>query len=784
MRKHRNRNRSSATSRREEMKRAPVDSKLQPNDVLTSSLSEYLLQHFMFDGFFSRVAQCQDKDTKDTVALKILKEKNNGSQEPNKELAMLKMVRGLDPVNIVRFYEGFEYMGKTCLAFEMLDKNLHQLLKERRGNPLSLQQIRSITQQLVAALRALKTVGVIHTNITPQNIMLVNQKETPFRVKLIDFSSAIKATEVKRGVIMQPVAYRSPEVILGLPISEAADMWSLGGVLATLYLGSLPFPQRCQYYLVKTMVQTLGQPEDQVLDDGTHTLLYFSQNQDSTKPAWRLKTADEHKAVTGFPPQNHSGSTRFSRLDDLVMLYPQAEKIGEKTQFVCLLKQMLCLNPHRRITPSDALSHPFTTMSHEQGDDDDTSSYEMSSPALTSHQEPQDEGGSAAVDIDAISIERDGDSAETESRDEDSDESPSNGRVSDDKAAVTSASTSTAPLPTDLYDAVSADKGPVTTSATDGVSTPPPTDDSDAAASVADEATVTSASTDEASTASPKTGLYDTVSADEGTVTLSAADEVSASPLTADLNNVDSSEETESRSNGRDPDDESPNGATVAADEAIVTSASTNEASTSPVLTDLYDAVSADEGTVTTSATDGVSTPPSTDDSDAAASAADEAAVTSASTNEASTSPVLTDLYDAVSADEGIVTTSATDRALTAPLRDDSDATAGAADEATVTSASIDEASIAPLKTGLYDTVSADKGPVTVSSADKASATLPETDTDEVGPADERTVMDSDGDSATGSRNTRRKPLKRIKRFFGRMFRALCCCCCSVHVEE
>ena len=65
-----------------------------------------------------------------------------------------------------------------------------------------------LSLQLVAALGALKTVGVIHTNITPQNIMLVNQKESPFRVKLIDFSSAIKAAEVKRGVIMQPVAYR------------------------------------------------------------------------------------------------------------------------------------------------------------------------------------------------------------------------------------------------------------------------------------------------------------------------------------------------------------------------------------------------------------------------------------------------------------------------------------------------------------------------------------------------------------------------------------------------
>ncbi|XP_067467193.1 dual specificity tyrosine-phosphorylation-regulated kinase 4-like [Thunnus thynnus] len=736
MRKHRNRKRSSATSRREEKKRAPVNSELQPNDVLRSSWSEYLLQHFMFDGFFSRVARCQDKNTKDTVALKIFKKRSNDSQEPNRELAMLKMIRGLDPLNVVRFCESFEYMGKMCLAFEMLDKNLHELLRERRGNPLSLQQIRSITEQLVSALGALKTVGVIHTNITPQNIMLVNQKETPFRVKLIDFSSAIKAAEVKRGVIMQPVAYRSPEVILGLPISEAADMWSLGGVLATLYLGSMPFPQRCQYYLMKTMVQTLGQPEDQVLDDGTHTLLYFSQNQDSTKPAWRLKTADEHKAVTGFPPQNHRGSsTRFSSLDDLVMLYPEAEKIEERTEFVCLLKQMLCLNPHKRITPSQALGHLFVTMSL-RGDDDDAIFHETASPALTSHQEPQDDGGSAAADTVAIPTTRDGDSAVTESRDEDSAESRSNGRDPDDEpsdgaadeAAVTSASTdeaSTAPVLTDLYDAVSADKGPVTT--TPGVSTASPTDDSVAAAGAADEASVTSVSIDEASTASLKTDLYDAVSADEGPVTPSAAEEVSVSPLTADLNDADSSKEADSHSNGRDPDDEP---------------------------------------------------------SDGAAGAADEAEITSASTDKVSIAPVPTDLYDAVSADKGPVTTSATDGALTAPPRNDSDAAAGAADEAAVNSTSIDEASTASLKTDLYDAVSADEGPVTASSADEASATPPETDTDEAGPADERTVMDSDGVSATSSRNTQRKPLKRIKRFIGRMFRALCCCCCSVHVEE
>lgn len=155
------------------------------------------------------------------------------------QLAMLNRIRGLDPDNLVRFLEGFEYQGYTCLAFEMLDKNLHELLKERRHNMLSLQEIQPIAQQvcgfdyssgqqnpkpctfstvtslflllslqLLTALESLKTAGIIHADIKPHNIMLVKQQHQPFRVKLIDFGSAVPAAEVKRGVIMQPIGYR------------------------------------------------------------------------------------------------------------------------------------------------------------------------------------------------------------------------------------------------------------------------------------------------------------------------------------------------------------------------------------------------------------------------------------------------------------------------------------------------------------------------------------------------------------------------------------------------
>lgn len=45
-------------------------------------------------------------------------------------------------------------------------------------------------------------------------------------------------------------SFRSPEVILGLPFTEAIDMWSLGILAAALYLGTLLYPGSNEYDMV------------------------------------------------------------------------------------------------------------------------------------------------------------------------------------------------------------------------------------------------------------------------------------------------------------------------------------------------------------------------------------------------------------------------------------------------------------------------------------------------------------------------------------------------------
>lgn len=62
--------------------------------------------------------------------------------------------------------------------------------------------------QLATALKALKGIGISHTDLKLDNIMLVDQTNQPLRAKLIDFGLAVPASQIKRGTILQPLCYR------------------------------------------------------------------------------------------------------------------------------------------------------------------------------------------------------------------------------------------------------------------------------------------------------------------------------------------------------------------------------------------------------------------------------------------------------------------------------------------------------------------------------------------------------------------------------------------------
>uniref|UniRef100_A0A8D3ASX9 Protein kinase domain-containing protein n=1 Tax=Scophthalmus maximus TaxID=52904 RepID=A0A8D3ASX9_SCOMX len=223
--------------------------------LLHSDATTYQIMGFIGEGHFGRVAKCVNLVTGKVVALKIHKKNENTIIQ--RELEMLEKVRAHDPDgnNIVKLLDNFRFCNLSCLAFEMLDRSLRDLMKENDLTPLSLNEIRPVTQQLLVAFEVLKNIGIIHTDLKPDNIMLVNHWDQPFKIKLIDFGLARPVCALKAGMVMQPIPYRAPEVVLGLPLSEAIDMWGIGCVMAFMYFGKNLFPVNSEYNLVEALVR-------------------------------------------------------------------------------------------------------------------------------------------------------------------------------------------------------------------------------------------------------------------------------------------------------------------------------------------------------------------------------------------------------------------------------------------------------------------------------------------------------------------------------------------------
>uniref|UniRef100_A0A3P9HQI0 Protein kinase domain-containing protein n=1 Tax=Oryzias latipes TaxID=8090 RepID=A0A3P9HQI0_ORYLA len=295
----------------------------------------YKVQEFLGQGSFGKVAKCTKLGSPEMYAIKII----TNVQEGKEEFESMKLIQVLDPDenHLMKMYECFSFQNVICLVYEILEESLVDFLIKNECKATPLTYVRAIAQQMFQALKALKSIGVVHCDIKLDNIMFADKNSLKF--KLIDFGLAVESKELPIGTKIQATPFRAPEVILGLPLDESIDMWALGVNLATVYRGNFAFPDDYDYETIRAMVQIFGLPEEELLSTGLYTQDYFTW--DSGVNGWRLLT--------------------FDMYDD-----------DDHKAFIDLLKRMLEVNPQCRITPSQALEHDFITMKHLAGKNLDT----------------------------------------------------------------------------------------------------------------------------------------------------------------------------------------------------------------------------------------------------------------------------------------------------------------------------------------------------------------------------------------------------------------------------
>uniref|UniRef100_A0A669C641 Protein kinase domain-containing protein n=1 Tax=Oreochromis niloticus TaxID=8128 RepID=A0A669C641_ORENI len=296
-----------------------------PDHLLESD--HHMVESFLGEGGFGVVTRCRNTKNNQIVAIKVNKSYPEILQQAKHEIFILEQLQRLNPdrCNIVEWNGYFLDGERICLNFELLDQSLWDYIGGWNNQGLPIRELRPILHQIANALFHLGSVGIVHADLKPANIMVVNRHESPVKVKLIDFGLACPASAVSPGYRVGTVGYCAPEVMLGIPYDEAIDMWALGLVAVELATGVPLYPGEDDYDVLKFIIETQEQ-------------FQYETNYQSKETRY----------------------IKLKRLDDLEQLLKvrRGPENGQQL-FVRLIKQMLALDANQRITPSEVLKHPF-----------------------------------------------------------------------------------------------------------------------------------------------------------------------------------------------------------------------------------------------------------------------------------------------------------------------------------------------------------------------------------------------------------------------------------------
>ncbi|EIW72735.1 hypothetical protein TREMEDRAFT_25323 [Tremella mesenterica DSM 1558] len=293
------------------------------------------------------------------VAIKVIRSQESMYVAGRKEAQILKRLNDADPEDrkhLLRLERTFEHRGHLCIVTESLSMNLRDVIK-RFGKDvgLNMRAVRAYAHQMLLALSLMRKCNIVHADIKPDNILVTENKAS---LKVCDLGSASDVVDGEITPYLVSRFYRAPEIILGLSYDTAIDMWSVGCTLYELYTGKILFPGRSNNHMLLLMMEVKGKFNHRMIKKATFGEMHFDEGlnfisiekdkitgQDVAKTLVLSKATKDLRSRL-LPPSS-------------VQVKMRDEELRMIQNLIDLLDKCLQLDPSRRITPRDALLHPF-----------------------------------------------------------------------------------------------------------------------------------------------------------------------------------------------------------------------------------------------------------------------------------------------------------------------------------------------------------------------------------------------------------------------------------------
>ncbi|KAJ5715209.1 serine-threonine protein kinase [Penicillium malachiteum] len=313
------------------------------------------------DGKYSIVWLAKDQIHGSYSAIKVLREDCDSGKSGTFELDILKCLSEGNPnhngyQHISRLLDHFIHGRNLCLVLEPMAENLKDfcLFFEDAKIPPSI--LKPITKQLLYALEYAHSLGIIHTDIKQDNIMIkIRDKSIIEKHVLVPENSLGELNFHDRSdfaqvqVILgdwgtasweslhltefiQPRLLRAPEVLLQAPWSREVDIWNLGALLPELLDAVQMFSGRASvtggHYLIKHHIEEMdalfGPFPSHLLKEGNQAIVWnlFNTNLQIRDPTKRplAELGNWIKCLNG----------------------------EEKERFLFLLRSMMMIDPKKR----------------------------------------------------------------------------------------------------------------------------------------------------------------------------------------------------------------------------------------------------------------------------------------------------------------------------------------------------------------------------------------------------------------------------------------------------